>query len=74
MSLEDYKQKIENLPLDRLKNLAIQYGKTIRQLEIQRKEARYSANMRTVEYTDEQLAKKREELALIEAILENKPE
>ena len=71
--LEDYHKKLENLPAQKLHDLAERYRKTIAKREAQQRDARIVSNMismlSVVEYTEQELGKKRGELAEIELLL-----
>lgn len=67
--MEDYREKIEKLPLERLVMLAEVYRNTIRQIEDYRRDAEIVAFNNVVKYTDGELAKKKTELAEIESII-----
>jgi hypothetical protein len=68
--MEDYREKIEKLPLERLTKLAQAYRVTIRQMESYQQDARIVAIMDVVDYTEVELAKKRAELAEIERLIQ----
>ncbi len=71
--MEDYREKVGKLPLEKLHMLVKVYKKTIRDLELQRRDAELVAMLTIVEYSDQELGKKRAELAEIEQIIERHP-
>ena len=68
--MEDYHEKIEKLPPERLRNLIAAYRATIQKLEEYNREAQMVAFLHVADYTGRELAKKKAELAEIEKILE----
>ena len=68
--MEDYREKIEKLPPERLRNLIAFYRTTIQKLEEYNRDARTVAFLNVADYTGSELAKKKAELAEIEKILE----
>lgn len=68
--MEDYREKIEKLPPERLRNLIAFYRTTIQKLEEYNREAQMVAFLNVADYTGSELAKKKAELAEIEKILE----
>jgi hypothetical protein len=69
--MEDYREKIEKLPPERLRNLIAAYRITIRKLEEYNRDANTVAFLNVADYTGSELAKKKAELAEIEKILEH---
>jgi hypothetical protein len=67
--MEDYRLKIENLPTEKLRDLADRYRKTIARLEAQQQDARIVAMQSVLEYTEQELTKKRHDLTEIEQLL-----
>lgn len=67
--MEDYRHKLEKLPGERLRDLADRYRETIARLELNLREARAAAMGKVAEYTELELAKKKQDLADVEQIL-----
>lgn len=76
--MEDYRDKLEGLTLERLQALARRYRETIAKMEYGQREARaagsYISLAELVDYTDQEIAKKREDLAEIERLLAKRKE
>lgn len=70
--MEDYREKIEKLPIERLQKLVSAYNETIRQLQERHKQAMLVAMLKDAEYSTSELIKKNEELAKIKQILEKR--
>ncbi|NWJ44809.1 MAG: hypothetical protein HXX08_02930 [Chloroflexi bacterium] len=70
--LEDYLQKIEKLSDEKLLALANRYRNTIQEIRIYRRDAEIVAFTTVVKYTDEELRKKEEELAIIQSMIEKR--
>jgi len=69
--IEEYRQKLENLPPDRLAKLVELYHKTIAGLEKRQRESRQMAATPIIEYLEQELKRKQMELVLIEQLVEN---
>ncbi len=67
--MEDYREKIGQLPKEKLVKLILAYQKTIKQLEATYKEATMVAMLSIADYSETELTKKKTELAEIENIL-----
>ena len=67
--MEDYRLKIENLPTNKLQDLADRYRKTIAHIEALQEDARCVAIQTVLEYTERELTKKRQDLIEIEQLL-----
>jgi hypothetical protein len=67
--MEDYRAKVEKLSPEKLQDLAERYRKTITRLELDLREARAAAIMTVVDYKEQELNKKRQELAEVEKLL-----
>lgn len=70
--MEDYIEKIKQLPDDRLQALIEVYRKTIAQLNEQYRQTIQVAMLTIAEYTKEEIDKKQAELAIIEKILQER--
>ncbi|MEI7555794.1 MAG: hypothetical protein WCK19_10955 [Chloroflexota bacterium] len=70
--LKDYLQKIEELSDEKLLALANRYRSTIQEIRIYRRDAEIVAFTTVVKYTDEELKKKEEELAIIQSFIEKR--
>ncbi len=67
--MEEYRGKLEKLPVEKLNKLVERYKTTITKLEDRHMEARQASMMAVVDYVEKELVKKREELAQIEQII-----
>jgi hypothetical protein len=70
--MEDYIEKIKQLPDDRLRALIEVYRKTIAQLNEQYRQTVQVAMLTIAEYTREEIEKKQAELEIIEKILQDR--
>jgi hypothetical protein len=70
--MEDYIEKIKQLPDDRLRALIEVYRKTIAQLNEQYRQTVQVAMLTIAEYTKVEIEKKQAELAIIEKILQDR--
>lgn len=71
--MEEYRNKLEKLSVQRLQALVDRYRETIARMEFGQREAKAAGNYISlnslIDYTEQELIKKREELVEIERLL-----
>lgn len=70
--MDEYLEKLRKLPVERLEKLVKNYRVTIANLEARIHDANIVALNSVVDYSQQEVSKKRAELAIIEQILQEK--
>ncbi|HEX2916407.1 MAG TPA: hypothetical protein VH186_36940 [Chloroflexia bacterium] len=70
--MDEYREKIAKLSVERLSDLVEAYQKSISYLENQHREATVAAMLSVAQYTGDEIKKKKAELEIIEKILKER--